>query len=196
MRCSGAPQMPRRDLVAASANVDFAALGRDYLEKVYYAVPPGSRFIDKMPLNYLYCGLIMRALPKAKIVHLTRQPMASCYSMYKTLFRDGYPFSYDLREIGRYYVAYRRLMQHWEAVVPGAVYEVRYEDLVAKQLTTTRQLLAFCGLELEDGCTDFHRNPAASTTASASQIRRPIYTSSVSQWRHYEAELAELKEEI
>jgi hypothetical protein len=109
---------------------------------------------------------------------------------------SGYPFSYDLREIGRYYVAYRRLMQHWVAVMPGAIHEVRYEDLVAEQLTETRKLLAFCGLDWEDACATFHRNPAPSTTASASQIRRPIYTSSVSQWRHYEAQLSDLKDKI
>jgi Sulfotransferase family/Tetratricopeptide repeat len=193
---TGQARVPRREMVAQSATLDFAALGQDYLRRARAAFGDSGRFIDKMPLNYLYCGLICRALPNAKIIHVTRHPMAVGYAMYKTLFKNGYPFSYDLREIGRYYVAYRRLMQHWEAVVPGAVYEVRYEDVVAEQLTTTRKLLAFCGLEWEEGCAEFHRNPATSTTASASQVRRPIYTSSVSQWRHYEAQLAELKEEI
>jgi tetratricopeptide (TPR) repeat protein len=193
---TGQARVPRREMVAQSATLDFAALGQDYLRRARAAFGDSSRFIDKMPLNYLYCGLIRRALPNAKIIHVTRHPMAVGYAMYKTLFKNGYPFSYDLREIGRYYVAYRRLMQHWDAVIPGAVYEVRYEDLVTEQLTTTRKLLAFCGLEWEEGCAEFHRNPATSTTASASQVRRPIYTSSVSQWRHYEAQLADLKKEI
>src|SRR5208282_5819441 len=143
-----------------------------------------------------YCGLIRQALPHAKIIHVTRHPMAVGYAMYKTLFKNGYPFSYDLGEIGRYYIAYRRLMQHWEAIMPRALYQVSYEDLVANQLVETRKLLDYCGLELEETCIAFHQNTAASTTASASQVRRPIYNSSVSQWRHYEQQLSELRSEL
>jgi len=188
---NGMEQLPRRELVARSAHVDFAALGREYLARARAVVPDG-RFTDKMPLNYLYCGLIRRALPDAKIVHLTRHPMAAGYAMYKTLFKDGYPFSYDLDEIAQYYIAYRKLMDHWSAVLPGAVYSLSYEKLVADQIDETRKLLEFCGLDWEDGCAEFHRNPSATTTASASQVRRPIYDSSVSQWRHYTAQLSSL----
>ena len=186
--------LPRRELVSASATLDFAALGRDYLRSARETSGIAGRFIDKMPLNYLYCGLIRRALPDATIIHMTRHPMAAGYAMYKTLFKDGYPFSYDLRDIARYYGAYRRLMEHWRRVLPGALYEVSYEALVADQAGETRRLLAHCGLEWEEACAQFHRNPAASTTASASQVRRPIYRSSVEQWRHYEAELEPLRE--
>lgn len=192
-RLTGRAQMPRRELVANSSTVDFAALGRDYMDRAYLVSGGSGRFIDKMPLNYLYCGLIRRALPNAKIVHLTRHPMAVCYAMYKTLFKDGYPFSYDLDEIARYYIAYRRLMAHWHSAVPGAVYDLSYEALVAQQLGETRKLLEFCGLDWQDSCAQFHVNPTASTTASAVQIRRPIYDSSVSQWRHYEAQLSGLR---
>jgi tetratricopeptide (TPR) repeat protein len=188
---NGMEQLPRRELVARSAHIDFAALGREYLARARAVVPEG-RFTDKMPLNYLYCGLIRRALPDAKIVHLTRHPMAAGYAMYKTLFKDGYPFSYDLDEIAQYYIAYRKLMDHWSAILPGAVYPLSYENLVADQIDETRKLLEFCGLDWEDGCTEFHRNPTATTTASASQVRRPIYDSSVSQWRHYTAQLSSL----
>jgi hypothetical protein len=192
-RRTGRAQMPRRELVANSAAVDFAALGRDYVQRAYLASGCSGRFIDKMPLNYLYCGLIRRALPNARMVHLTRHPMAVCFAMYKTLFKDGYPFSYDLDEIGRYYVAYRRLMAHWQAQEPDAIHHLSYEALVADQHGETRKLLAFCGLDWQDGCAQFHDNPTASTTASAVQIRRPIYDSSVSQWRHYEKQLAGLR---
>jgi len=188
---SGKEQLPRRELVERSAHVDFAALGREYLERARTVVAEG-RFTDKMPLNYLYCGLIRRALPTAKIVHLTRHPMAAGYAMYKTLFKDGYPFSYDLDEIAQYYMAYRKLMDHWNAVMPGAVYSLSYENLVADQIDETRKLLEFCGLEWQDGCAEFHRNKAATTTASAAQVRRPIYDSSVSQWRHYTTQLKSL----
>jgi len=184
--------LPRRELVAASATLDFAALGRDYLSRSYDTFGGAGRFIDKMPLNYLYCGLILRALPNARIIHMTRHPMAAGYAMYKTLFKDGYPFSYDLADIARYYGAYRRLMDHWRRTLPGAIYEVSYEAVVADQLGETRKLLAHCGLEWEDACAEFHRNPSASTTASAAQVRRPIYASSVELWRRYEVELQPL----
>jgi tetratricopeptide (TPR) repeat protein len=195
-RKTGRAQMPRQELVLQSAEMDFAALGREYLQRVRAATIGEGRFIDKMPLNYLYCGLIRRALPKAKLVHLTRHPLAVCYAMYKSLFKDGYPFSYDLAEIAQYYIGYRRLLAHWQTSMPGAVYSLSYEALVADQLSETRKLLEFCELDWEDACMQFHRNPAASTTASAAQVRRPIYDSSVSQWRRYESQLAGLRAQL
>jgi tetratricopeptide (TPR) repeat protein len=189
----GRARIPRQELVAISATLDFRALGRDYLERARAAFGATGRFIDKMPLNFLYCGLIRRALPHARIIHVFRRPMAAGYAMYKTLFKSGYPFSYDLAEIAQYYAAYRRLMDHWRITLPGAVYEASYEALVADQLGETRKLLEYCGLEWEDACVAFHRNPAPIMTASAAQVRRPLYDTSVSQWRHYEPQLAELK---
>jgi thioredoxin-like negative regulator of GroEL len=192
-RTAGGTHVSRQELVARSAHVDFAALGQDYLSCARASGIGGGRFIDKMPLNYLYCGLIRRALPNAKLVHLTRHPLAVCYAMYKTLFADGYPFSYDLSELGQYYVGYRRLMTHWHDTMPGFIHDVSYEALVADQEVETRKLLAFCGLDWEPGCAEFHDNPAPSTTASAHQVRRPVYASSVDQWRHYSTELAPLR---
>jgi hypothetical protein len=185
--------IPREELVAISATLDFAELGRDYLARASAASGAKGCFIDKMPLNYLYCGLIHRALPRARIVHVFRHPMAAGYATYKTLFKNGYPFSYDLGEIARYYAAYRRLMDHWRAALPGVIHEQSYESLIGDQRGETRKLLEYCGLEWEDACIAFHRNPAPITTASASQVRRPLYDSSVAQWRHYEPQLAELK---
>lgn len=177
-----------------AATLDFAALGHDYLRRARASLDLDSerRFIDKMPLNYLYCGLIRRALPSARIIHVTRHPMAVCYAMYKTLFKQGYPFSYDLDEIAQYYLAYRRLMHHWHRVMPGSIQEISYERLIADQRGASQELVAFCGLDWEEACAAFHQNPAASTTASAAQIRRPLYETSVSQWRHYESQLAAL----
>ena len=191
-RAGGGAQLPRRELIARSADLDFAALGRDYLGRAGYAAAGGERFTDKMPLNYLYCGLIRRALPNAKIVHVSRTPMAACYAIFKTLFKDGYPFSYDLSEIARYYIGYRRLMDHWQKTLPRTIHSIGYEALVADPLDEIRRLLDFCGLEWQDSCAEFHKNPAPTTTASAAQVRRPLYDSSVSQWRHYAEELAEL----
>ena len=193
---TGAARIPRQELIARSTTLDFAALGREYLLRAHAAFDGSDRFIDKMPLNYLYCSLIRRALPNAKIIHVRRHPMAVCYAMYKTLFRDGYPFSYDLEEIAQYYVAYRRLMNHWESLMPDFIYKLSYEDLVADQRGETNKLLEFCGLKWDQACESFYQNPAATSTASASQVRRPIYKSSISQWRHHEVGLAILSRRL
>jgi tetratricopeptide (TPR) repeat protein len=190
---NGGKPLPRQELVAATRHLDFAALGAQYVERTRPATDGRPHFTDKMPLNYLYCGLIRRALPNARIVHVIRHPMASCYAMFKTLFRDGYPFSYDLGDIARYYAGYRRLMDHWRRSMPGVIYDISYERLVANQASESRSLLAACGLDWQDGCLEFHRNPTATTTASASQVRRPIYDSSLTQWRHYEKQLDGLR---
>ncbi len=195
-RSANVRSMPRQELVARSARIDFAALGRDYLERTRPATGHKPHFTDKMPLNYLYCGIIRRALPNARIVHLTRHPLAVCYAMYKALFKDGYPFSYDLEEIGRYYIGYRKLMDHWRRTLPGAIHDLSYERLVAGQEEETRRLLEFCGLEWQEACLAFHRNPAATTTASAAQVRQALYGSSVEQWRHYATQLEGLRRQL
>lgn len=189
----GAPPS-RQQLIARAAHVDFAALGRDYFERARSAGVAAGRFVDKMPLNYLYCGLIRRALPHARIVHVTRNPVAACYAMYKTLFSEGYPFSYDQAELGRYYAAYRRLMAHWRDTLPGAMLELRYEALVTHQERETRRLLEFCGLDWHEACLRFHVNPAPVTTASAAQVRRPLYDTAIAQWRHYKHRLTPLRQ--
>ena len=168
---SGRRDVPREEMVARAAQVDFPALGRDYLARTRHVAPAGRRIVDKLPHNYLYCGLIHKALPGARIVHLVRHPMASCYAIYKTLFRQGYPFSYDLQELGSFYAGYRRLMAHWHLALPGVILDVNYEDLVMRQRETTQALLDYCGLDWHEGCLDFHANPAPSTTASAAQVQ-------------------------
>jgi hypothetical protein len=186
----------RREIVTLAAQLDFPSLGRTYLERVHAALEASPRFTDKMPLNYLYCGLIARALPGARIVHVSRSPMASCFAMYKTLFEDGYPFSYDLNELGRYFAGYQRLMRHWRAALPGRIHELRYEALIEQPKAETRRLLEFCDLDWFDGCLEFQHVSAPSTTASAAQVRRPLYDSSVAQWREYRAELEPLRESL
>ncbi len=193
---NGGKPLPRPQLIAATRDLDFAALGADYLDRTRPATFARPHFTDKLPLNYLYCGLIRRALPNARIVHVTRDPMASCYAMFKTLFKDGYPFSYDLDDVARYYIGYRRLMDHWHKTLPGVIYDISYESLVRDQQGASRRLIAACGLEWEDGCLEFHRNPTVTTTASAAQVRRPIYDSSLQQWRHYESQLAGLLRQL
>jgi tetratricopeptide (TPR) repeat protein len=193
-RQAGGAALTRRDLVERSAHLDFEALGREYLERVHATGIRSANFIDKMPLNYLYCGLIAKALPQARIVHVQRDPMAACYAMYKTLFKDGYPFSYDLRELARVYAAYRRLMSHWETAFPGTIRVLNYEDLVRDPERETRSLLSCLGLPWDNACTEFHLNPAPSTTASAARVRQAVYDTSVAQWRHYERQLMPLRD--
>lgn len=190
---TGVPGLSRRDLVAASAKVDLRAVGQDYLARTRPAAGQRAHFIDKLPLNYLYCGLIHLSLPSARIIHLTRHPMATCHAVYKTLFKDAYPFSYDLREIARYYAAYRRLMSHWDSALPGTILHVSYEDLVEKFDSELRRVLVHCGLPWHGACLEFHRNPYPTATASAAQVRRPLYDSSVRLWERYEDELRPLR---
>lgn len=192
VRHSRSGPVPRRTMIERAATLNFSALGRDYLARARAAGAENGRFIDKMPLNYLYCGLIARALPNARIVHVRRHPMASCYAIHKTLFKDGYPFAYDLDELARYYIAYRRLMTHWENVLPGRLYTLEYEALIADQARESSRLLKFCGLDWHDACAQFERNGAPATSASAAQVRRPLYRSSVSMWKHYRRELSTL----
>ncbi len=178
--------------IAASARVDLAALGQAYAHSLRGWAPGPAHLIDKAPLNFLYIGLIAKALPNARIIHLTRHPMASGYAMFKTYFRMGYPFSYDLTDIGRYLSAYTRLMAHWRATLGDRVLDVAYEDIVGDIEGQARRMLAYCGLEWDPACVAFHENISPSATASAAQVRRPLYRDSLDQWRAIEDRLAPL----
>ena len=181
-------------LIEISAELDAAELGLRYLQSTRPFTGKTKRFIDKLPLNFLYSGLIHKSLPQAKIVHVKRHPVDTCFAMYKRLFRQAYPMSYDLIELARYYVAYRQLMSHWQEVLPGAIHEIEYEQLVENQEHETRRLLEYCRLPWDDACLAFEKNTAASTTASATQVRQPIYTSSIRTWKRYETHLQPLIE--
>jgi tetratricopeptide (TPR) repeat protein len=193
---SGTGQLSREQLLALTSRLDFRSLGNAYIESVHQRIEKAGHFVDKLPLNFLYTGLIHLALPGAKIIHVQRQPMDSCYAIYKTLFRDAYPFSYQLQEIGAYYLAYRKLMAHWLELMPRVVHTVRYEDLVADVEDETRNLLAYCELPWEAQCLRFHENTTASTTASAAQVRSALYSSSVGKWRQYSKQLQPLAEQL
>lgn len=186
----------RDAMVKASVDMDFAQLGRDYMASTAHYAGQSQMFIDKLPLNYLYVGLILTALPGAKIIHTARHPMDTCYAVYKALFERAYPFSYDLGELGTYYTAYHRLMEHWRQLFPERVFDVNYEDVVTDTDPTVRSLIDFCGLDWEDGCGSNIASNEASTTASAAQVRQPVYTTSVAKWRHYEEQLAPLRERL
>lgn len=188
------PAPDKAALVARCAQLDFAALGRAYLrrQRTYGAGAPF--LVDKTPANYLYIGLIALSLPTARIVHVRRDPMDNGYALLKTLFRTGCPYSYSLSDIARYIGAYRRLMDHWRAALPDRMIEIDYEALIEDQAGESRRLVAAAGLDWEPACLAFHANPAPAATASAAQVRRPIYRDSLGLWRRYEAQLAPLAE--
>lgn len=177
------------------AALDPRGLGCRYVETARaVGLPPGRRFIDKFPGNHLHCGAIHAALPAARIVLLRRRPMDSCFALFKAHFAGTHPFSYDLDELAAYFLAFRRLTEHWKTVLPaGTLIEIAYEDIVGDFDATSRRLLDFLGLPWEDEVLRFHASTAPSTTASAVQVRRPLYASSIGKWRHHEAELAPLK---
>lgn len=183
---------PGKTPAEASLMIDFAALGRDYMASARQAAVDSRVFIDKMPINFMYCGLIKKALPNARIVHLVRDPMDSCYAAYKTLFNQAYHFSYSLDELGAYYATYHQLMQHWHAVMPGAILDVRYEDLVTDTEEQAHRILAGCGLDWQATVLVPSENDAPSMTASAAQVREPVHARSVGKWRAHEAGLAPL----
>ena len=187
-------KLSREELVSASLQVDMAELGREYTDRVRTNSADTVRVIDKMPINYLYCGLIRTALPNAKIVALMRDPMDSCYAAYKAFLSGPYSFTYDLDELGRYYLAFRRLMAHWEKTLPDAAYlQVRYESLVSDFETEARRIFDFLDLPWEPEVLEFQKSTTASSTASAVQVRHGIYASSVGKWKNCAEELEPLR---
>lgn len=188
----GREKRSREDLVRLSSELDFPALGEAYVQSTRPFTGHTRRFIDKLPLNFLYAGLIHLALPRARIINVQRHPLDTCYAIYKQLFVDAYPYSYDLAELGRYYAAYAELMKHWNAVMPGVIHTVQYEELVADVETQARLLVGACGLDWQPECLEYHASKEASTTASTVQVRKPVYRSSVDKWRRYERGLQPL----
>ncbi len=154
-----------------------------------------SQFVtDKMPDNFKYIGLIKLMLPDAKVIHCRRDPADTCLSIFKNYFIKQHKYSHDLRELGRYYNLYRDLMEHWHSVIPGFIHDIQYENMVTDQVGQTRALLKYCGLEWNDACLEFHKTDRPVATASAAQVRRPIYNSSVQLWKKYEKQLSPLLE--
>jgi hypothetical protein len=159
--------------------------------------PDARRITDKMPANFIFIGLIHALLPNAKIVHVTRNPVDNCLSCFTNQFGQGHAYSYDLAELGKYYADYARLMAHWRRVLPeGAFIEVRYENLVADNEAQARRLIEYCGLAWNDACLESHKTKRSIRTISVTQVRQPIYTSSVDRWRRYEPFLKPLLDEL
>lgn len=175
--------------MAKIADCDPARIGKGYVGRTRPFTGHTKHFIDKRPLNFLLIGMIALALPNAKIIHVRRTPLDACFAIYKFLFNEAYPWSYQLDDIARYYIAYRRLMDHWRNVLPGRIIDVTYENVVDDIEGEARGLLDRLELEWEPDVLRFHENKAAAMTGSAAQVRKKIYSSSVGRWRDYEDQL-------
>lgn len=181
------------EMIEVMAEKDIDLIAEGYLDAVRYKLGDEPMFIDKLPFNYLYLGFIAKAFPQAQIVYLKRNPMDSCFALYKQVFTWPYKYSYRLDTLGQYYVAYERIMNHWRQVLGKRLIEVEYESLVADQEGQTRRLLDRLGLEFEESCLRFDENKSAATTASSVQVRQKVHTGSVNKWKRFEKQLEPLK---
>ena len=188
MRRLGAVTDPRRftpALFERARDLDPALLGRTYLDSIQRLRGAGDVFLDKLPQNYLNIPLILAALPRAKIIHLTRDPVDACFAGFKQLFADAYLHSYTLEEMARHFIRYHQLMARWRANFPGRFLDVAYEDTVADVETSARRMLDWIGLPWNASCIHFHRQEGAVATASAAQVREPAHGRSVGRWKMY-----------
>jgi tetratricopeptide (TPR) repeat protein len=191
------PEAAFFDAVAALDPAELRALGERYLATTrHYRKTAAPFFVDKLPNNWLYLGLIHLILPNAKIIDARRHPLGCCFSAFKQHFARGQNFSYDLVDLGRYYRDYVDLMAHTDAVLPGRVHRVFYESMIDDTETEVRRLLEYCALPFEEQCLRFHENERAVRTASSEQVRRPIFRDGIDHWRHYEPWLRPLKEAL
>jgi predicted Zn-dependent protease len=173
------------------------ALGERYLEETrIQRKTERPFFIDKMPNNWLHVGFIHLILPNAKVIDARRHPMACCFSNYKQHFARGQHYTYSLDDIGRYYAKYVELMAHMDRVLPGKIHRVFYERMIEDTESEVQRLLAYCGLPFEDACLRFYENERAVRTASAYQVRKPIFREGLDQWRHFDPWLDPLREAL
>ncbi|GAB5413474.1 MAG: tetratricopeptide repeat-containing sulfotransferase family protein [Congregibacter sp.] len=183
-------------LAELAAAVNPKALGAAYLQTTAALRGNTPRFVDKLPPNYLYIPLILKALPNAKIVHLRRDPMDACFASFKQLFADAYPHSYEQGEMARHHARYFQLMEVWRERFGDRFLDISYESTAADLEPNARMLIEFLGLPWEDACLEFHKQDTAVTTASAVQVREPAHTGSVGRWRRYESQLGAMREAL
>ena len=184
------------EVIRAAVGASQEAIGADYLQAVRARGHAAGRFVDKMPLNFLYVGFILRALPAAKIVVLRRNPLDTVMSNFRQLFAINfsyYNYHYDLMDTALYYVQFHELMTHWQTLFGERIYTLSYEQLTSHAEEETRALLDYVDLPWDPACLSFHDNPGAVATASTMQVREPIYTRAVARWKKYEAHLGDVK---
>jgi tetratricopeptide (TPR) repeat protein len=185
------------EVVSSMPDSQLRQVGASYVSAISTLAPNAERVVDKMPMNFLFAGLIHLALPNARITHVRRDPVDTCLSCFSKLFTTRHLFSYHLGELGRYYRAYEKLMEHWRRVLPpGVMLEVQYEQLTTDLEGEARRLVAHCGLEWDAACLSFYETERLVRTASAGQVRQPIYRSSIGRWRSYARQLGPLIEAL
>jgi len=183
-------------LAPLAAGIDCEKLGKSYMATTAKMRGSLPRFVDKLPPNYLFVPLILKALPKAKIVHLTRNPMDACFASFKQLFADAYKHSYDQAEMARHHARYYHLMTLWRERFPGRFMDIAYEDTARDIEPNARALVEYLELPWEDACLQFHEQDTAVTTASAVQVREPAHTRSIGRWCRYEKQLSVMRETL
>jgi hypothetical protein len=191
------PDNPRYPGVLADLPLEeFRRLGERYINDTRCYRGDRAFFVDKMPNNFRHIGLIHLMLPRAKIIDVRREPMACCFSNLKQLFASGQEFTYSVEHVARYYRTYLGLMRHWDAVLPGQILRVSYEDVVEDLPGNAKRILDFCDLGFEPNCVEFYKLGRSIQTASSEQVRQPIFREALSQWRNYEPWLGPLKEAL
>ena len=189
-------QKMTREMIGAAGRLDIGTIGSGYMDMLDYKLGSEPLFVDKLPFNIYYLGFIAKAFPGARIIHVRRNPMDSCFAMYKQVFTWAYKFSYTLEGLGRFYPAYARLVDHWREVLGDRIVGVDYEALVTDQESQTRRRLAAVGADFEEACLSFEKSGTATITASAVQVREKIHSRSVDRWRNFAEQLSPLKETL
>ena len=188
-----APAGPDRDMVLAACAADFDTVARGYARRAVWLSRGRPFFTEKLPQNFLNVGLIAKAMPQARFLHLVRDPMDTCFSNLRQLFSGAALYSYDQQELGAFYLLYRRTMAHWRQVLPGRVLDISYDALIDDPEAMARRVAAHCGLEFEAGMVDIGRSSGTVSTPSAGTARQGFRRDRGQVWRHYEAHLAPLR---
>lgn len=184
------------DLAQRAGAIDMAELGRRYLSHTRWHANDKPFYTDKLPANFVHTGYIARALPQARILHMVREPMDTCFSNLKELFANAYPHSYDQAEMAGHFLRYRQLMAHWHRRYPGRILDVHYDALVAEPGRVAREVLDFCGLAWDPSVVAIEARTGVVATASSVQMREPIHPRFIGQWRRYEDRLQPLRQAL
>ena len=175
---------------------DLITVRHNYLESLSKLNTEAQIITDKMPLNFRLIGLILSAIPEAKIIHLKRDAAATCWSNYKHYFTEGNGFTFDLKDLTEFYYLYKETMDFWHKLYPNKIYDLNYEKLTTNHKKETEHLLKYCNLDWDDDCLNFHKNKRAVETASASQVRKKIYQGSSEEWKKYKPYLKILTDNL
>jgi hypothetical protein len=190
------PSAPYPVCLSGSTEKELRQYAAAYLDELGRSSADALRVVDKMPRNFLHLGLVQTLFPRARVIHLRRDPLDTCLSIYFHNFSNAFPYACDLGSLGRYYRRYTGLMQHWREVLTISVMEIRYESLVNNPEDEIRRLLDFCGLDWDTACLRFYETGRDIDTPSYRQVRKPVYRNSVSRWKKYEAHLGPLREAL